>query len=1106
MKRILLLIFCLTLISGVQATHLIGGEMRYEYVGPGTAPDSKQYRIRLLLFRGPGGATFITQYVVGVFNNDNNAKVLGTAENSNWLAVQDFANPLPVPINISPCIQFPPNLNYTYKTYSFLIELPNNNSGYTVAFQTFSRQLAENLSTGASGTGQGANYLCIIPGLNSLPSPQTDSSPAFSLPVSVVCANSNFTLDFSATDAATDSLVYSFCNAYDGGAAGLADFRNPVPPPYLSVAYVNPFTGVSPMGPQATINSRTGIISGVAPNAGNYVVCVCIAVYRQGILIGFHRKDLIVQVSGCIPTEANAMPGFTTCDGFNIQFNHTSTGANTVFWDFGDPNTLADTSTINNPVYVYPDTGLYIIKLVINKGGNCTDSATRAIGVYPGFFPGFEPVAPLCVGVPIRFNDTSNTRYGVINSWQWNFGDSPALGDTSLLQNPTYTFASAGTYNARLIVSNNKGCIDTVFRNFTVLNSPVISAVSNDTSYCRLDSLQLAATGTGNFSWSPAANIIGANTATPKVFPGAASTYFVTLENQGCTSRDSVMVSPVNDVTNSITASPASICQEDTLMLSGVSNKTAHLQWQWTPTSSVATPLKQVTRAFPSATTTYNLQTRWGSNCIANASIAIPVVPLAIPNAGPDTAFCLQQAAIQLSANGGNTYSWSPAAGLSNTNTPNPIASPIVTTSYIVSAGVTGCAKAKSDTVVVVVRPKPVIDVTNDTLICIIDTLQLNVSGNGTVLWSPNYMINNTISPSPLVSPDISTTYQVRLTNSFGCYSDDTVLVNVKSQVTINAGPDTSICRTDGFTMQATGDALTYMWTPGTYLSSSTIKNPFANPPVTTTYTLTGNIGNCQSQSVVTVRVTPYPAAFAGLDTTICIGFDAQLNASGGSSYEWSPPLFLNNRFIANPVSQRPAGDIRYIVTVRDTLGCPAAVKDTVLVRVIQALNVDAGPADTSVVENEPLQLNAAGAMNYTWSPPTWLNNTRSANPVSNPRDSIKYFLTGIDANGCSGTDSIIVRLYRVDEDLYVPTAFSPNGDGLNDDFKPILLGMKSISYFRVYNRFGELVFSSNQVDKGWDGIFKGKPQNVGTYVWMAAGITYKNQLRRKKGYVILIR
>ncbi|RYE12972.1 MAG: gliding motility-associated C-terminal domain-containing protein, partial [Sphingobacteriales bacterium] len=469
-------------------------------------------------------------------------------------------------------------------------------------------------------------------------------------------------------------------------------------------------------------------------------------------------------------------------------------------------------------------------------------------------------------------------------------------------------------------------------------------------------------------------------------------------------------------------------------------------------------------------------------------SVNIPVTPLAIPNAGPDSSFCNGQSSIQLSASGGTSYTWTPAAGLSNTNTATPTASPTVTTSYIVSVGVNGCSKTKSDTVLISVRNKPLISATNDTLICIIDTLQLNVSGAGTVLWTPNFMINNTTSATPLVSPDLPTKYYVRLTDVFGCYNDDSVFVDVKPQVTLNAGPDTSICTSHSYVLRASGDALQYSWSPATGLSNPNILNPTANPPTTTLYTLTGRIGKCSAVSSVNVKVVPPPAAFAGLDTTICIGFNTQLTATGGSSYQWTPTLFLSNSNIANPVVQQPDRSLTYIVTVRDTLGCPTPVKDTILVNVIPALNVNAGPRDTSVVEDEPLQLLGTGAFTYTWTPGTWLSNTSIANPISNPQDTIQYILTGRDQNGCIGTDSINVYVFRVEEDMYVPTAFTPNGDGMNDDFKPILLGMKSLAYFRVYNRFGELMFSTTQVDHGWDGIYKGKPQDTATFVWMAAG------------------
>ncbi|HMJ47506.1 MAG TPA: gliding motility-associated C-terminal domain-containing protein, partial [Ferruginibacter sp.] len=169
-------------------------------------------------------------------------------------------------------------------------------------------------------------------------------------------------------------------------------------------------------------------------------------------------------------------------------------------------------------------------------------------------------------------------------------------------------------------------------------------------------------------------------------------------------------------------------------------------------------------------------------------------------------------------------------------------------------------------------------------------------------------------------------------------------------------------------------------------------------------------------------------------------------------------------------------------------------------------LTVDAGPADTSVIEGQPLQLYASGAFRYLWDPSRWLNNSNSPTPVATPLQNITYKVTGTDANGCQGSDTIRVLLYNLEADMYVPTAFTPTGDGLNDEIKPILLGMKSLTYFRVYNRFGEMMFATTQMGKGWNGIYKGKPQDTGTFVWMAEGITYKGQVKRKKGYVILIR
>ena len=121
-KIVLFLLFFISVFSSF-ATHIIGGELRYIYVGPGTIPNSKQYRISLLLLRGPTGAAFIPSYVIGVFNNDNNQKIPGTADNNNWLALEDSAL-LNVPILTPPCIENAPSLQYCELYFSIHIRRP----------------------------------------------------------------------------------------------------------------------------------------------------------------------------------------------------------------------------------------------------------------------------------------------------------------------------------------------------------------------------------------------------------------------------------------------------------------------------------------------------------------------------------------------------------------------------------------------------------------------------------------------------------------------------------------------------------------------------------------------------------------------------------------------------------------------------------------------------------------------------------------------------------------------------------------------------------------------------------------------------------------------
>jgi gliding motility-associated-like protein len=144
----------------------------------------------------------------------------------------------------------------------------------------------------------------------------------------------------------------------------------------------------------------------------------------------------------------------------------------------------------------------------------------------------------------------------------------------------------------------------------------------------------------------------------------------------------------------------------------------------------------------------------------------------------------------------------------------------------------------------------------------------------------------------------------------------------------------------------------------------------------------------------------------------------------------------------------------------------------------------------------------------FTWTPSFNLSNPNVDNPVVtavNVGDSIVYKVTASSAAGCIGEAYVRVRVYK-GPDLYVPTAFTPNGDGRNDRFYPFPVGIKAINYFRVFNRWGQLVFSSNTLHQGWDGKLRGTDQPTGVYVWMAQGIDKNNKLITKQGTVTLIR
>ena len=418
------------------------------------------------------------------------------------------------------------------------------------------------------------------------------------------------------------------------------------------------------------------------------------------------------------------------------------------------------------------------------------------------------------------------------------------------------------------------------------------------------------------------------------------------------------------------------------------------------------------------------------------------------------------------------------------------------------------CTNATSTTITNIAGPSVTLTATNAG--CLNNNGSVKASGTGGTL-PYQYSINgNTFQTGNLFTGLAPNTYTVTIKDVNGCTNSTSVIVVLNTPVTINAGTDITICEGTSKALTAVSNGTTFSWSPATGLSDVSVLNPIALPVTTTAYVLTATSGQCSKSDTITVFVNHAPVANAGIDAQNCYGKNIQLSGAGGSIYQWTPSIYLSNTGISNPVVVSPLpGTLAYVLNVIDANGCESLIGDTVIITVLPPGNVFAG-RDTTITINQPLQLNAvdvnnSGFINYTWSPALGLNNTLIKNPIAVVSLDITYTVTARTADGCEASDDINIKVF-VKPELYVPTAFTPNNDGLNDVIKVIPVGIKELKYFRIFNRWGELVFSTTDPSSGWNGIYKSQRQNTSVFVWMAEGIDYKGNILQRKGTVTLIR
>lgn len=268
--------------------------------------------------------------------------------------------------------------------------------------------------------------------------------------------------------------------------------------------------------------------------------------------------------------------------------------------------------------------------------------------------------------------------------------------------------------------------------------------------------------------------------------------------------------------------------------------------------------------------------------------------------------------------------------------------------------------------------------------------------------------------------------------------------------------------------------------------------------------------GPCYIIKKVIVPARVSPIADAGRDTVVCFGKDIQLNGANGISYSWSPSTFLNSTTIQNPVMIDPQpGTYVYNLHVVDAGGCRSINADQVTIRVNAPLRVGL-VSDTIIAINQPLQLNAvdidnSGFSSYVWTPTFGLSDPFIKDPIAIIDRDMVYLVLATTPDDCIGSAVVSIKVYKGPE-IYVPSAFTPDGDGLNDIIRPVVVGMREFRYFKIFNRWGQMVFSSANPHAGWNGKISGAEQGTNTFVWIAEAVDFNGNLVKRKGTVTLIR
>ncbi len=1046
MKKLLLAVICFLGILMINtqdafATHLMGGNMTYQYLGLNSGTGLYDYRVTLKIYRlcDPGSSQLPISTPIGAYQDDPatpGQKQRVASANLNLISQQAI-----VPPNAGASCSFAPNVCVEEGIYQTTISVPANTTGYYFISDRCCRNNNIANLTNPGATGQ-AYYAYA-------PSPTiSNNSPTFAVPpVPFICANDTASILNQAIDVDGDSLSYAFVTPFAGISS--SGSPNPAAPitytwPIPNVTYATNFSNTTPFGLNsfAAMDPATGLGIYVSPNQGYYVVAIEISEYRNGVLIGISRLDIQIIVINCptnpAPVAANTQSSYTIQEGQTLCFNIGYTDIN------GDSLFLTHTGDVFNSTLVNPTATLanasgdstvssqFCWTTSCNQGrttpyqfstsatdNGCPAKVTNTVYTIniintqkPSVMNGPDT---LCLNsiTGIAYSVSSTAGY----TYQWLVTNGTQVSGTNTAS-ATVNFTTTGLATVSIVALNPFGCpSDTLTK--TVFIKPQPAAVAGiDVSFCSGGSASLGTATTNGYTyvWTPGTNLSDSLISNPTVTinntgtTATSTTYILTTTLSGCTNKDTVVITsnpyPVANAGNN-----ASICSGSSAPLGSLS--TSGYNYTWTPSnglsnSAVSNPVFSLTNTGNTPDTLqYILLVSNSFLCSATDTVQVIIRPVPTALAGADTSFCSGGSGLIGSTNtSGYTYNWSPSSGLTtptsssstvsltNTTTANDTVNYILTTTWF------GCTA--KDTVKVIVRPVPTANAGSNLYLCSGVNGQLGtLSTSGyNYTWTPSTGLSNPNVSNPIVSitnngNSTDTIFYYLNTDLAGCQNNDTVRVVVAPIPNANAGVDQTYCSGQTITIGSPSTSgYSYSWTPTTGLTTPSGNTSTVTLTNTTTandtvnYILTTTWFGCIDKDTVKIIVKPVPTANAGNNLYLCSGVNGQIGtiSTSGYSYTWTPSTGLSNPSVSNPIvsltNNGNSTDTVFYYLNTDLAGCQNT--DTVRVVVGPVPTANAGLNQTYCSgQSVAIGSSSTSGYTYSWSPATGLNSTTTSNPTS---------------------------------------------------------------------------------------------------------------------------